>query len=156
MAGAVNAAYLVFVSALFYDRVGVRLVPVGTLTGAGCSVLFTLLLIPRLGLLGGAIAALLAQSAAAVLIALLARRYEPIRWPYLRVLAGFLLILPATLVLAALDLSHPLLTVAAKLAGIGVAGVMVGLVFWNSPLAFFRVLRRLIETGRAWLARRTA
>ncbi len=146
-AGAANAIYLVFVNVLFYDRSGVRLVPVGTITGAICSVVFALCLVPRFGLMGGAVSALLAQAVATVVIATLGRRLDPVNWHYWRIAAAFVLALSFSILLSRAHLAYPLTTIAVKLAGLAALSGLIGMMFWRSPLAMASMLVRLVRFG---------
>lgn len=145
-AGVANAIYLLFVNILFYERAAVGMIPVGTAAGAVISLGLSIALVPRFGLFGAAVSALLAQTLATIFVAVLARRYEPVRWNYARFGAAFLLSLLAALALAALDAGGLLATVALKLAGLGALSLALGLVLWNRPAAIphalFGLLRR--------------
>jgi O-antigen/teichoic acid export membrane protein len=90
-AGAMGGAYYVFVAVLFFDTRAVRLLPFATLGGALASVALNLLLAPRYGLVGAGVAAMLAQAVLVIAVAVMARRFESIRWPYRRIAFTYLI-----------------------------------------------------------------
>ena len=144
-AGVANAFYFLFVNILFYDRNAVRLIPVGTLSAAVASVVLSLLLVPRFGLMGAAVSAVLAQTISTVLIAAIACRFDPVRWSYSRYALAFALSLGTALGLGWLEAGSFAANVAIKVAGLMSLAVMVGIVLWNQPLIFARAFIELLQ-----------
>lgn len=96
-----NGVYMLLVNILFYEQDGTKRVPFATLAGGAAGICTNVVLIPRLGLVGAACSALLAQGATLLLVFFLSRKYQPFEWPYLRIIiavAGCLIIalLPAS------------------------------------------------------------
>jgi O-antigen/teichoic acid export membrane protein len=143
--GVAGAIYYLFVNVLFYDRKAVRLLPVGTLTAAALNVGLALTLIPRLGLIGGAVANLLAQILSTVLIAAIARRFDPIKWDYGRYALVFASSLGASLWLSSLDLGGPIVAGLTKLTGLAGLAVATGLILWRRPFIFADAAVRLLR-----------
>lgn len=144
-AGVANAIYLLFVNILFYERSAVGLIPVGTIGGALASLGLSLLLVPHLGLVGAALSAVLAQALATTFVAVLAYRFEPVRWSYVRIGAAFLLSLTTALLLAQVSTGNLVATIALKLAGIGILATVLGLVLWNEPTVAWRAASELLR-----------
>jgi O-antigen/teichoic acid export membrane protein len=149
-AGAVSAAYYIFVAVLFYDTQAVRLLPIATFSGAVVNVLLNLALIRRYGALGAGIAALSSQSLTAVAVAWLGGRYDPISWPYVRIVTLYIVCFAATLLAV-----H--LFAAGWIAMLGRALVFATLVafigwwFWGAALFVPRALiRKALSIARPY------
>lgn len=145
-AAVANAMYLLFVNVLFYERSAVKLIPVGTLTAAFASVLLSLTLVPRFGLIGAATSTLLAQIVSAVVIAALGRRLDPVQWNYGRYALAFLVSLGAALALDAIKLGSVGANLAGKLAGLSSVALFLGFVLWNRPLILGRACISLLRS----------
>ena len=133
-AGVANAFYFLFVNILFYDRKAVRMIPLGTTSAAIASVLLLLLLVPRLGMMGAALASLLAQVVSTVLIAAIAHRYETVRWHYASYGLAYALALSTAFGLAWLDADQMLLGIAIKLLALILLSLALGSILWRQPL----------------------
>jgi O-antigen/teichoic acid export membrane protein len=144
-AGVANAIYFLFVNVLFYDRNAVKLIPVGTLSAAAASVLLSLLMVPRYGLMGAAWSALLAQTIATVLIAAIAYRLDPVRWNYGRYAVAFGVALSAAVGFGAIDTGHLATDVVSKAAGLVTLAIVIGVLLWNRPLIFGRAIVQLLK-----------
>jgi O-antigen/teichoic acid export membrane protein len=132
--GAASAAYYLFVSVLFFDRSATKLLPVGTLTGAVLNVGLALALIPRFGMIGAGVAALLAQLLATILVAVIGRHFDPVRWSYARYCLAFVSSLGCALWLSGLEADSSLASVATKLGGLLALCALLGLILWGRPL----------------------
>ena len=143
-AAVANAVYFLFVNVLFYDRSAVKLIPVGTLTAALASVLLSLTLVPRFGLMGAATATLVAQVVSATVIAVLGRRFDPVRWSYARYTFAFVASLGVGIGLAGLDLGSTGATIVCKFAAVAGLAMLLGIILWNRPLIFGRACISLI------------
>lgn len=143
-AGVASAIYYLFVNILFYDFAGVRLLPLGALSGAALNLVLALLLVPRFGLIGAAVATLLAQTLVTLLIACVGRRYDPVAWDYGRYALAFVASLCVTLGLAGLESGQFASTAALKLAGVAALGALLGALFWSRPLILAEAAWRLL------------
>ncbi|WP_182915674.1 oligosaccharide flippase family protein [Massilia cavernae] len=144
-AGVANAFYLIFVNVMFYDRSAVRLIPLGTVTSALICLGLSLVLVPAFGLMGAAVAAVLGQTLAAILIAVVAYRYEQVRWSYARQALAFGLSLATALGLSRLDAGSLAANIALKLLGLGCLASVVGMLLWKQPRLFGRALLELLH-----------
>jgi len=155
-AAVANAIYFLFVNVLFYKRSAVKLIPVGTLTAALASVVLSLTLVPRFGLMGAATSTLLAQVVAAVVIAALGRRFDPVQWSYGRYALAFLVSLGIGMAVAAIELGSLVPNFACRIAGLFGLTIVLGIVLWNRPLifgrAFVSLLRRRPDAAAALFA----
>jgi O-antigen/teichoic acid export membrane protein len=151
--GVASAIYYVLVNALFYERTATRLVPLGTLCGGASSVLLALTLVPWFGMLGAAVANLLSQVLATLAVALLARRFDPVRWDYGRYALAFAGGLACSLLGARLETVSPLLTILLKLCLLSVLALFMGAMLWRRPLilaeALWQVARRRTSEAAA-------
>jgi O-antigen/teichoic acid export membrane protein len=158
--GVAGAIYYLFVTVLFFDRGAVKLLPLGTLTAAALNVTLALLLISRFGLIGAAVAFLTAQILSTILIAVIARRFDPVKWDYARYALVFIFSLAASVGLSMLNLGNPFLVALAKLAGLGALASLAGLILWGRPfilgVALLRVLRRRPGEAAALFSRANA
>jgi O-antigen/teichoic acid export membrane protein len=143
--GVAGAIYYLFVNVLFFDRKAVRLLPLGTLTAAGLNVSLALALIPSLGLMGGAVANLSAQILSTILVAALARRFDPIDWEYGRYALVFAGSFALTWWLARLQVGGVILTGLAKLAGLVGLAPVLSLILWRRPFIFADATMRLLR-----------
>lgn len=142
-AGVSNAIYLVFVNVLFYNRSAVKLIPVGTLSAALASIILSLSLVPRFGLMGAAVSAALAQIISTVLIATIARRFDPVRWNYGRYALTYFLSLSAAIGLGELEAGDLTINILLKIFGLAALAILIGMLLWNRPLIFVRALVHL-------------
>jgi O-antigen/teichoic acid export membrane protein len=137
-AGAVAGAYYVLISPLFFDVRAIRYLPLATLGSAVLSVVLNVVLIPRLGIVGAGVAALCTQTLTAVLVAAIARRFDPVRWPYYKLIALYLLCF------AFAFLVHrwvPRITIAGVVTKVALCAVLILAVsrwMWNDSLRLLR------------------
>lgn len=136
--GVLTAIYYLLVNVLFYERSAIKFLPLGTLTGAVASVVFALLLVPVFGSVGAAAATLIAQILALLLIGVIGRRYDPVRWPYGRYSIAFVLGLSCALWLGILEFESIASTWAVKLACIVALAMLLSALFWGQPLILAR------------------
>ena len=96
-ASAANAAGLMFASGIYLAR-ATRVMPLLTLIAAGLNIGCNFLLIPRIGIMGAALATLVAYAGLAVMTAIVAERHHPIRIDTVRLGALAAVTITATLV----------------------------------------------------------
>jgi O-antigen/teichoic acid export membrane protein len=151
--GVASAIYYLLVNILFFDRNGVKWLPICTLTAAILNVSLALLLIPRFNLIGAAVATLLGQVLATALVAAIGRRFDPVAWDYGPYSGAFVSSLGFALWLSRLTEAGALVTCALKIAGLAGTTVLLGFVLWRRPLiladAAVRLLRRRPEQAVA-------
>lgn len=131
--------YYLFVSILFYDSSTTKLVPVGTAAAAIGNITLNLCLIPRLGMYGAALAVLFSQMIQVLVIGLLGRRHEKIRWDYGRMVCLFVLAAAPSLAVNTLECSHAWLLLSAKCL------LLLALPFLLSWIAFGQPLFLLVR-----------
>lgn len=144
-AGVSSSAYYLFVNILFFDRSATRLIALGTVSAALLNVVLVFLLAPTFGLKGAACAALISQSVAAVLVAWIGARFDPVDWDYARYAAAIGLSLACAVWAGGLSLATPAWTWAAKLACVAGVAAGLGALFWRSPLIFAVATGRLLQ-----------
>lgn len=144
-AAVANAIYYLFVNVLFYERSAIKLIPLGTLTAAALSLALSITLVPRYGLMGAAVSALLAQIMSATVIAALGRKIDPVRWSYGRYVLAFTCSLAAGALLNNVAVVGLVATLLAKLAGLAGLSLVIGLVLWNRPLIIGRACINLLK-----------
>jgi O-antigen/teichoic acid export membrane protein len=151
-AGAVGGAYYVLISPLFYDVRAIRYLPLATLGSAVANVALNLVLIPRLGIIGAAIAALCSQTLMAVLVAVLARRFDPVRWPYSKLIALYVLCFVGALLVHRWLPSITITGVVTKACLCAVLVLAVSRWMWNDSLRLLRfpgaLARSLVRVGK--------
>lgn len=143
-AAVANSFYFLFVNILFYDHSAVRMIPLGTASAALVNLALLLLLVPPYGMAGAMWAALGSQILATILIAAIARKYEPVRWPYARYALAFALAFGAAYALSAITNMAPA-AVAFKLASMCVLSAVLGAVLWGQPWLPLQALARLLR-----------
>jgi O-antigen/teichoic acid export membrane protein len=131
--GVGSAIYYVLVSVLFFDRKAVKLLPLCTLSAALLNVGLAMLLIPAFGLMGAAVASLLAQVLATILVAVIGRRFDPVRWDYGRYVVAFISSLAAGFWLSRLTAGGTILLIAIKLGCLLVLAALLGAILWGRP-----------------------
>jgi len=144
-AGVANAFYFLFVNILFYNQSAVRMIPVGTASAALISVALLLLLVPQFGITGAAWAALASQILATVLIAAIARKYEPVRWPYARYAFAFAFAFAFGLALGGMGSLAPVPALALKLAALALVSMLLGALLWGQPWLPLQALGTLLR-----------
>jgi O-antigen/teichoic acid export membrane protein len=135
--------YMLLVNILFYEPAAVKYVPVGTLLGAGSGILLNLLLIPWMGMLGAAVASLLANLTVLVVIGAIAHRFQPVRWPYERFALLFTVaFLPAVLAPRLFaEASWAMLPL--KIVLLAAVAIALSLIAWGDPWRLPRMLKAL-------------
>lgn len=146
-AGAVNAAYYIFIAILFFDTRAIRVLPLATLGSAIVNVLLNLLLIPRYGTLGAGIAALSSQALTAVGVAVLGRRHDPIVWPYARIATLYVVCFAATVCALRVFVEGWLAMLGRGLVFVVLVG-FIGWWFWGAALFVPRALIRKLSIQR--------
>lgn len=145
---AVTGVYYVLGGVLFFERTGTRVIAIGTVVGAVANVSLNAWLVPLYGLMGAAYGTLAAQVVAAVLVAAVARRFEPIRWPYLQIVAIVGGAGVATQLVAQLAMPIGWAFAALKLAVLVGLTVVLSAVAWGNPLRFVSVGRAVVGALR--------
>ena len=123
-ASAANAAGLMFASGIYLAR-ATRVMPLLTLIAAGLNIGSNLLLIPRIGIMGAALATLVAYAGLAAMTAIVAERHHPMRIDTIRLGALAAVTVAATLVSRAVVVGDGWPTFAWHLL---VSGASVGMV----------------------------
>lgn len=147
LGGAAGGIYHVLVSILFYNVRATRYLPLGMLCSATVSVTANLLLIPEYGFVGAGWAALLAQVTTTVVIASIGSRFDPIRWPYLRLCGAFASALFVTALALQVE-ANRLVSVPVRLVLLAVLAAGTGLWLWGRPGHLFNVAYEL--GWRSW------
>ncbi|MFU7516434.1 lipopolysaccharide biosynthesis protein [Clostridium sp. HCS.1] len=75
-----NGIYYFYVNPLFYNKKGVKYIAIGTFTGAILNSLLNIVLIPKFSMMGAALASLIAMILSCILVYLISKRIEPIRF----------------------------------------------------------------------------
>jgi O-antigen/teichoic acid export membrane protein len=143
--GVASAIYYLLVNVLFFDRNGTKLLPICTLTAAILNVALALLLIPRFSLMGAAVASLLAQVLATVMVAAIGRRFDPVAWDYGPYIAAFVSSLGFALWLSRLAEAGTIVTLALKVASLTVLAMLLGAILWRRPLILADAAVRLLR-----------
>jgi O-antigen/teichoic acid export membrane protein len=155
--GVASAIYYLLVNILFFDRRGVRLLPICTMAAAILNVSLALLLIPRFNLIGAGVATLLAQVLATVLVAAIGRRFDPVVWDYGRYVAAFVSSLGFAIWLSQLSGAGIIVTLALKIMGLSVVTMVLGIILWRRPFiladAAVRLIRRRPDQAAALFMR---
>ena len=141
--GVASAIYYLLVNILFFERDAAKFLPIGTLTAAGLSVLMAIFLVPRFGMFGAAVSALVAQVCATLLIGAIAARFDPVSWDYRRYGAAFAIGLACSVWLGSLPEAPSLSTTLIKCAGLVALAAVLGGLFWRRPLILYEALLRL-------------
>lgn len=77
-----NGIYFIFVNILFYIKNMTKWVTVGTVCSAISNVILNLILIPKYGIVGAAIATMISQAVLVLIIRMLAKKHDPILWDH--------------------------------------------------------------------------
>ncbi len=94
-----NGIYFIYVNILFFVKKATKFVAIGTFSGAIVNVLMGWWIIPKLGITGAAVTALFAQLVVLVIIFMIGRMYDEIRWHHLKFGIIFLIsFLPSVIV----------------------------------------------------------
>ena len=139
---AATGIYSLFVNTLFFWERTAKYVGMCTLGSLGLAVALNLLLIPRYGMLGAAVAALIGQTIFVVVIGYLAHWRTMVHWRYGRFAAMFVLAL--TVSLWPLSPLHSISWqgTALKIGMLAVVFAVLSTVAYGSPTFLLRELRR--------------
>lgn len=131
--------YYLFVLALFHEKHATKTIAIATGFGAALNLSLLWLLLPAAGLVGAGLASLLGQLGTTVMVAVIARRCERVRWNYGRIGAVVATGGAAGLLLQALDpgLLWPV-AVGAKLTILAGLVPTLSLAAWGQPLYLLR------------------
>ncbi|MFL6601411.1 MAG: flippase [Steroidobacteraceae bacterium] len=143
--GVSSALYYLLVNVLFFDRHAVKLLPVCTLTGATLNVTLALLLIPRFNLMGAAVANLLAQAFATVLVGVIGRRFDPVQWDYGRYGMAIAVSFAVTLSLSRLVGVGWTVLALAKVSCLLILAILLGTILWRRPLILADAVVQLLQ-----------
>ena len=135
-ASAANAAGLMFASGIYLAR-ATRVMPLLTLVAAGLNIGCNVLLIPRIGIMGAALATLVAYAGLAAMTAIVAERHHPMRIDVIRLGAFAAVTIAATLVSRAVAVGDGWPTLAWHLLVSGASVAMVTIVV-REPLRRLR------------------
>jgi len=83
--------YYLLANIFFYHKQTTKLIALGTGIGAICTIVFNWWLIPKFGLLGGAVATLMSQAVVTTFVGILGRRYEKVNWEYAKFFFVFII-----------------------------------------------------------------
>jgi O-antigen/teichoic acid export membrane protein len=95
--------YYILVNILFFVKHATKFVAIGTFLGALTNILIGWWLIPHLGIMGAALAALSAQGAIVLLTGIIGYSYDEIRWNYGKIIALVLLSFLCSIVFIVFD-----------------------------------------------------
>jgi len=135
--------YFIFVNILFFVSRATKFIALCTVVAAAANVALNFALIPAYGMRGAALAALLSQLLATSMVAVAGRRYEPVRWPYLRFAALYLAGFVSSLAVAESALHGQLLV---KLGIYLVLTAALSTISWGDPFYLARRGRSLAKT----------
>lgn len=113
---ALGGVYLIFVNILFYLSHTTRYIALGTVGGAIVNVGSNLLLIPMYGMKGAALSALASQLTTVLIIAVIGRRYEFIRWNYGQLALVYVACFSLSLAVNQIHMADPLRQLLLKVA----------------------------------------
>jgi O-antigen/teichoic acid export membrane protein len=148
-AGAANGIYYVLINVLFYDMRATRYLPLGTATSAVSSVGINLFLVPSYGILGAGIAALASQLITTVVIGVVARRFDPVRWPYGSFTAIFVSCFALSMLVASCSLEISVISVLLKVGLFGLLVLVLSRLVWGDPFYLVRWLSQAGTTTRS-------
>lgn len=143
--GVASAVYYLVVNILFFDRSATKYLPLGTMTAAISNVSLNLWLIPRYGLMGAAVATVIAQVLATVLVASIGSRFDPVRWPLGRFLLAIGIAAGCSMALSAVVWGHLIIAVIAKVIGLVGIGLLISSLFWHDPLTLVKAIGNMVK-----------
>ncbi|HEU4551137.1 MAG TPA: oligosaccharide flippase family protein [Rhizomicrobium sp.] len=143
--GVASGIYYILVNVLFFDRHWVRYIWVGTGLAAAVSIAINFTLIPVLGMMGSAVASLVAQLVSTTVIAFIGSRIDPVPWHYgmIALVYGVCLIVAFAVVYLLAGLSIGIFVMKATIFAALVPAI--GLILWRDPMRLPYFALRLVR-----------
>lgn len=123
--------YYLLVNILFFNVGLTRIVAAATIAGAVVNIVLNFILIQAIGFIGAALAALTAQVTVTLFVAVIAKAYEPVRWPYRQFAVVPASCLAVTLAANAIEVDNAFAYAGLKLLVLGSLYCLVSLLLWR-------------------------
>jgi O-antigen/teichoic acid export membrane protein len=130
--------YYLLVNIFFFDVRLTKIVAVASVSGAILNVALNYILIQAYGLIGAAIAALLAQVAITLIVAVLGRRYDPVAWDYRQMSLIPIICLTVVMLVDVASFSDPVVAVFEKVIVLFTLALMISQFVWRDPVYLMR------------------
>ncbi|GAA0758176.1 lipopolysaccharide biosynthesis protein [Clostridium sartagoforme] len=124
-----NGIYYFFVNPLFYNKKGVKYIAIGTFTGALLNSIFNIIMIPKMGEVGAAIASLLSMAISCVLVYFISKRIEPLKFNILKMLLFPVVFLLISLLAFKIDTGNLILSILIKLCIVFIMAIIMMLIY---------------------------
>ncbi|UVT19435.1 MAG: oligosaccharide flippase family protein [Nitrospira sp.] len=133
-----SGVYYLFVNIFFFNVHLTKIIAVATLSGAVFNIGLNYALVKLYGLIGAAVAALLAKIAIAMIVAVLGRRYDPVTWNYTQIALIPLICLVAVLMVDVASSEDLVVAALEKMAVLCALVLVIGQSAWRDPLYLMR------------------
>jgi O-antigen/teichoic acid export membrane protein len=133
------AIYYLLANIFFFNVHLTKIVAVASVSGAIINVGLNYLLIKEYGLIGAAIAALLAQTIITVIIALIGRRYDPVEWDYRHMSLIPIICLTVVMLVDVASFNNPVVAVVGKTIVLVALVGAIGQLAWRDPVYLIRI-----------------
>ena len=130
--------YYLVVNIFFFNVRLTKIVAAGSVIGAILNVGLNYVLITACGLVGAAIAALLAQLATTVIIAVLGRRYDPVAWDYKQMILILTVCLGVVTLVNVTNFSSHVVAVLGKVGVLFALSLVISHLVWRNPVYLMR------------------
>ena len=124
-----NGIYYFFVNPLFYNKKGVKYIAIGTFTGAFLNSILNIIMIPIFGGIGAGIASLLAMITSCILVYIISKRIEPIKFNIIKMFSFAIVFLLVSLMSFKINTSNLLFSIGIKFIVILVMLIIVLLIY---------------------------
>lgn len=81
----ISGVYFFFVNILFFMKSKTKFIPITTILGALLNIFLNLLMIPKFGIKGAAFATLSSQIIVTIIVGLIGRQFERVKWNYIKI-----------------------------------------------------------------------
>lgn len=133
-----SGIYYLFVNIFFFHVHLTKIVAVASLSGALFNVGLNYVLVKTYGLIGAAVAALVAKIAIAGIVAVLGRRYDPVAWNYRQISLIPVICLVVVTVVNAASFDDPIIAILGKMIVLSVLVLVIGQFVWCDPFYLVR------------------
>ncbi len=135
-----NGIYYFFVNPLFYNKRGVKFIAIGTFTGAFLNSILNIIMIPIFGGVGAGIASLLSMMVSCILVYIISKKIEPIKFNIIKMFSFAIVFLLISLLSFKINIENLLLSIGIKFLIILVMVILIALIYLKDINSIYKVL----------------
>lgn len=143
-----NGIYYFFVNPLFYNKKGVKFIAIGTFTGAFLNSILNIILIPILGGIGAGIASLLSMMVSCILVYIISKRIEPLKFNIVKMFSFTSVFLLISLLSFRINIERLIISILIKTFIVLLMTVAIALFYRNDIKKAYIVFKNRVDAKR--------